>query len=108
MKVEDVEVRDIATKFGTPVYVYSLETLRISIREIKELAPVTRYAMKANSNIHILKEMLNNQIKIDAVSVFEVQRALRAGFHTDDICFTSDVFFNDDDVFAINISLNLW
>ena len=98
MKVEDVEVRDIATKFGTPVYVYSLETLRISIREIKELAPVTRYAMKANSNIHILKEMLNNQIKIDAVSVFEVQRALRAGFHTDDICFTSDVFFNDDDV----------
>ena len=54
--------------------------------------------MKANSNVHILKEMLKSGIKIDAVSVFEVQRALRAGFQTDDICFTSDVFFNDDDV----------
>ena len=76
MKVENVEVRDIAKNFGTPVYVYSLETLRVSIREIKQLAPVTRYAMKANSNVHILKEMLNNQVKIDAVSVFEVQLSL--------------------------------
>ena len=98
MKIENVEVRDIAKKFGTPVYTYSLETLRRSISEIKQLAPVTRYAMKANSNIRILKEMLDNGVKIDAVSVFEVQRALRAGFKTPDICFTSDVFFNDDDV----------
>jgi len=98
MKIEKIEVRDIAKNFGTPVYVYSLETLRRSIAEIKQLAPVTRYAMKANSNARILKEMLNSGVKIDAVSVFEVQRALRAGFQTNDICFTSDVFFNDDDV----------
>jgi diaminopimelate decarboxylase len=98
MKIENVEVQKIAEEFGTPVYVYSLETLRRSIGEIKKLAPVTRYAMKANSNISILKEMLNNGVQIDAVSVFEVQRALRAGFQTNDICFTSDVFFNDEDV----------
>ena len=98
MKIENVEVRDIAEKFGTPVYVYSLEILRASIAEIKKLAPVTRYAMKANSNVRILKEMLDNGVKIDAVSIFEVQRALRTGFKTDDICFTSDVFFNDGDV----------
>lgn len=98
MKIENVEVHDIAREFGTPVYVYSLATLRRSIAEINQLAPVTRYAMKANSNIRILKEMLDNGVKIDAVSVFEVQRALRAGFKTDDICFTSDVFFNDEDV----------
>ena len=98
MKIENVEIRDIAKEFGTPVYVYSLATLRQAISEIKQLAPVTRYAMKANSNSRILKEMLDNGVKIDAVSVFEVQRALRTGFLTDDICFTSDVFFNDDDV----------
>ena len=98
MKIENIEVRDIASQFGTPVYVYSLEILRVSIAEIKKLAPVTRYAMKANSNVRILKEMLDNGVKIDAVSIFEIQRALRAGFKTDDICFTSDVFFNDDDV----------
>jgi diaminopimelate decarboxylase len=42
--------------------------------------------------------MLDNGVKIDAVSVFEVQRALRIGFRTNDICFTSDVFFCDADV----------
>ncbi|HIK58515.1 MAG TPA: diaminopimelate decarboxylase [Nitrospinaceae bacterium] len=98
MKIENVNVRDIAKEFGTPVYVYSLETLRVSIAEIKKLAPVTRYAMKANSNVRILKEMLDNGVKIDAVSIFEVQRALRTGFRTNDICFTSDVFFCDADV----------
>ena len=51
MKIENVEVRDIAKEFGTPVYVYSLEILHRSIGEIKQLAPVTRYAMKANSNV---------------------------------------------------------
>ena len=98
MKIEKVEVREIADQFGTPVYVYSLETLRQSINEIKKLSPVTRYAMKASSNARILQEMLANEVKIDAVSVYEVQRAIRAGYKAEDICFTSDVFFNADDV----------
>ena len=98
MKIEKVEVRKIADQFGTPVYVYSLETLRQSINEIKKLSPVTRYAMKASSNARILQEMLANEVKIDAVSVYEVQRAIRAGYKAEDICFTSDVFFNADDV----------
>ena len=98
MKIEKVAVREIADQFGTPVYVYSLETLRQSINEIKKLSPVTRYAMKASSNARILQEMLANGVKIDAVSVYEVQRAIRAGYKAEDICFTSDVFFNADDV----------
>ncbi len=97
MKIEDVNVRDIVDKHGAPVYVYSLSKLRESIIEIKDLAPIVRYAMKACSNITVLKEMLNQGIKIDAVSVFECQRAQRAGFKTEDICFTSDVFFNDEE-----------
>ena len=98
MKIEKVEVQEIARQFGTPVYVYSLEILRKSIHEIKKLSPVTRYAMKASSNVKILQEMLANGVKIDAVSVYEVQRAMRAGYKAEDICFTSDVFFNADDV----------
>lgn len=97
MKIEDVDVRDIARQFGTPVYVYSLGALRASIAEIKPLAPVVRYAMKAGSNRRILEEMKQNGIQIDAVSVLEVQRALRAGFDASEICFTSDVFFHASD-----------
>ncbi|KMP10988.1 diaminopimelate decarboxylase [Candidatus Nitromaritima sp. SCGC AAA799-A02] len=98
MKIENVDVRKIADQFGTPVYVYSLAALRRSIEEIKQLAPVTRYAMKACSNVRVLREMLDRGVKIDAVSVHEVKRAMRAGFKAGDICFTSDVFADAGDV----------
>ena len=98
MKIEGVDVRKISEEFGTPVYAYSMTALRQSIEEIRQLSPVTRYAMKACSNVRILKEMLAHGIKIDAVSVYEVKRAIKAGFRPEDICFTSDVFSNADDV----------
>ena len=98
MKIEGVGVREISEKFGTPVYVYSMSALRQSIKEIKQLSPVTRYAMKACSNKRVLKEMLDHGIKIDAVSVYEVRRAIKAGFKPEDICFTSDIFSNANDV----------
>ena len=98
MKIEGVEVRKVSEEFGTPVYAYSMTALRQSIEEIRQLSPVTRYAMKACSNVRILKEMLAHGIKIDAVSVYEVKRAIKAGFRPEDICFTSDVFSNADDV----------
>jgi len=98
MKIDGVDVQKIAGEFGTPVYVYSMTALRQSIEEIRQLAPVTRYAMKACSNVRVLKEMLQHGIKIDAVSVFEVKRAIKAGFRSEDICFTSDVFAFPEDV----------
>ncbi len=98
MKIESVDVQKIAGEFGTPVYVYSMTALRQSIEEIRQLAPVTRYAMKACSNVRVLKEMLQHGIKIDSVSIYEVKRALRAGFKPEDICFTSDVFAYPEDV----------
>jgi diaminopimelate decarboxylase len=98
MKIESVDVRKISEEFGTPVYAYSMTALRQSIEEIRQLSPVTRYAMKACSNARILKEMLAHGIKIDAVSVYEVRRAIQAGFMSEDICFTSDVFSNAEDV----------
>jgi len=99
MKIESVDVSKIAEEFGTPVYVYSLTALRRSIEEIRQLSPVTRYAMKACSNFRILREMLDHGIKIDAVSIHEVRRAIKAGFKLKDVCFTSDVFSNEGDVF---------
>ncbi|NIQ02310.1 MAG: diaminopimelate decarboxylase [Nitrospinaceae bacterium] len=97
MKIEKVDVRDIVRQYGTPVYVYSLRVLRESIAEILPLSPIVRFSMKSCSNAAILKEMLSLGIKIDAVSVPEIQRALKAGYPPSDICLTSDVFFNVED-----------
>jgi diaminopimelate decarboxylase len=41
--------------------------------------------------------MLKSGIKIDAVSIPEIQRALKAGYVSEDICLSSDVFFNSDE-----------
>ncbi|MDH3257526.1 MAG: diaminopimelate decarboxylase, partial [Nitrospinota bacterium] len=74
-----------------------LTALREAIAEILPLSPVVRFAMKACSNAKILKEMLKSGIKIDAVSIPEIQRALKAGYPPEDICLSSDVFFNADE-----------
>lgn len=97
MNIERVDVRDIARQYGTPVYVYSLRMLRESIAEIMPLSPVVRFSMKSCSNARILQEMLNFGIKIDAVSVPEIKRAMRAGYAPEDVCLTSDVFFSNED-----------
>ena len=97
MKIENVEAWKIVREYGSPVYVYSLKQLREAIAEIKQLAPVVRYAMKACSNRTILREIKSAGVKIDAVSVYEIQRSFRAGFQPQDVCFTSDVFFNRND-----------
>ena len=85
MNIAKADVRDITQKFGTPVYVYSLNILRQSIAEVLPLSPVVRFAMKACSNTRILQEMLKSGIKIDAVSIPEIQRALKAGYASEDI-----------------------
>jgi diaminopimelate decarboxylase len=97
MNIEKVDVRDIAKQYGTPVYVYSLTALREAIAEILPLSPVVRFAMKACSNSRVLHEMLKSGIKIDAVSIPEIQRALKAGYPSEDICLSSDVFFNSEE-----------
>jgi diaminopimelate decarboxylase len=97
MNIEKVDVRDIAKQYGTPVYVYSLTALREAIAEILPLSPVVRFAMKACSNSRVLQEMLKSGIKIDAVSIPEIQRALKAGYPSEDICLSSDVFFNSEE-----------
>ena len=55
---EDVKLQDVATDLGTPVYVYSQNTLLDNLAEIESaLAGIDHtvcYALKANSNEKLL------------------------------------------------------
>jgi diaminopimelate decarboxylase len=42
-----------------------------------------RFAQKANSNIHILRMLRATGVLVDAVSLGEIERALRAGYVPD-------------------------
>ena len=80
---EDVDLRRVAEKFGTPLYVYSAGTILDHYRRLDAaLAPLDHlicYAVKANSNRAILKLLADEGAGFDIVSGGELYRVLEAG-----------------------------
>ena len=89
---EDVALSDIASKFGTPAYVYSRATLERHFRAYDEsLAGCPHlicYAVKANSNLAVLNVLARLGAGFDIVSVGELERVLRAGGRSDRVVFS--------------------
>ena len=84
----------LPAEFGCPVWVYDAAIIRRQIAQLQAF-DVVRFAQKACSNIHILRLMREQGVKVDSVSLGEIERALAAGYdpkqHPDDIVFTADV-----------------
>ncbi|PIP67477.1 MAG: diaminopimelate decarboxylase [Candidatus Omnitrophica bacterium CG_4_9_14_0_2_um_filter_42_8] len=80
---EAVSIEKLAEKYGTPLYVYSRNTLISHYRKIKEafgsISPLICYSMKANSNLSICKALVKEGAGLDIVSGGELYRALKAG-----------------------------
>ena len=94
----------IASEYGTPLYVYNERILRDRMEKVAKVItkyPYTaNYSVKANSNIHILRLAMQEGINCDAMSVGEIQMLLRAGFPTDRIFFVPNNV-SDELVFAV-------
>ncbi|BBQ82425.1 MULTISPECIES: diaminopimelate decarboxylase [Enterobacteriaceae] len=84
----------LPAEFGCPVWVYDAQIIRTQIAKLNQF-DVVRFAQKACSNIHILRLMREQGVKVDSVSLGEIERALAAGFvpgeGRDDIVFTADM-----------------
>lgn len=93
---EDVDLREIAEKVGTPVYVYSSATIerhyRLYEQAMQAITPGRKphvfYAMKANSNLGVLKTLAALGAGADTVSEGEIRKALAAGFPPERIVFS--------------------
>ena len=100
---EDVAISDLAARFGTPLYVYSARTLRRHYRVLSEAFKGTDslicFAMKALSNLSILKLFGDLGAGFDIVSVGELMRCLRAGADPGKIVF-SGVGKTDEEIEA--------
>jgi diaminopimelate decarboxylase len=98
---EQVPVSRIAKELGTPCYVYSHATLvrhfRAYDRAFKNIPHVIAFAMKANSNLAILRLMAQEGSGVDIVSGGELFRALRAGVPASKIVFAG-VGKNPDEI----------
>lgn len=87
-----VSLAQVASEFGTPAYVYNADVIRRQFRELDEaLAAVPHricFAVKANSNLAVLRVLRDLGAGADIVSEGEMARALAAGFTSDRIVFS--------------------
>lgn len=89
---EEVPVRKIVERFGTPVYIYSGKTIRRHFKVFDEafqgIEHLTCYSVKANSNLGVLALLAKEGAGADIVSGGELQRALKAGIPPQKIVFS--------------------
>jgi len=87
----EVPVSEIADAVGTPTFVYSAEAIRSNYQRIERaFAPLgahLHYAVKASSNLHILRLLRTLGAGMDVVSGGELERAWLAGTPMQEIMF---------------------
>lgn len=89
---EDVALSSIAHAIGTPFYCYSTATLNRHVDVLREallpLSPLICFAVKANSNLAVLRTLGNAGTGADVVSEGEIRAALAAGISPQKIIFS--------------------
>ena len=80
---EGVAVETLAKKYGTPLYVYSQGTVTDHFQKLDgalaSLDHLVCFAMKANSNLSVMRSLANLGSGFDVVSAGELQRVMAAG-----------------------------
>ncbi|CAJ0990964.1 diaminopimelate decarboxylase [Pantoea sp. Nvir] len=91
--LNSVQLLLLAQQYNGPFWAYDVEIIKQRIKQLHAF-DIVRFAQKACSNIHILRFMRAEGVKVDAVSLGEIERALAAGYRpgNEDIIFTADVF----------------
>lgn len=106
---EEVAVKDIVERVGTPVYIYSHATLERHYRAMDEaFASVPHticYSMKANSNLAVLKTFFTLGGGVDIVSGGELYRALLAGVEPRKVVYSGVGKKEDEIEYALNTGI---
>jgi diaminopimelate decarboxylase len=90
--VDGVSLADVASAVGTPCYIYSAAAIRHAYTRLDhafgDYPHAVHYALKANSNLELVRLLKALGSSVDANSMGEVDIALRCGFHPGQIMFT--------------------
>jgi diaminopimelate decarboxylase len=89
---EDVPLKDIAARYGTPLYVYSRDAIEKAYASytsaLAQHDHLICYAVKANSNLAVLQVLVEMGSGFDIVSVGELERVIEAGGDPRSIVFS--------------------
>ena len=87
-----IDFKNLAKKYGTPLYVYDFDAIKNNYNNLKSAfegkKSLVAYAIKANSNLSVVKLLANQGAGADCVSIGEVHRALKAGVEKYKIIFS--------------------
>jgi len=106
---EDVALKSVADKYGTPAFIYSKATLerhaQAYINSFKSMDGLVCFSVKALSNISILKTLKNSGCGFDIVSGGELHRALLAGADPKKIIFSGVGKSKDEMILGIKSNI---
>jgi diaminopimelate decarboxylase len=109
LNCEQVPLRRLAEEFGTPLYVYSHghieERYRQLARAFGSLDHLICFAMKANSNLAVLRAVANAGAGFDIVSGGELFRVVRAGGDPRKCVFSSVGKTRDEIEYALKLGI---
>jgi diaminopimelate decarboxylase len=101
LAVDKVPLRDIARTVGTPCYIYSATAMRTRAQAFREAFAAERalffYAVKANSNLAVIRLFAGEGLGADSVSGGEIARALEAGVQPQRIVYAG-IAKTDDEI----------
>ena len=107
--IENIEFGQLAVQFGTPLYVYSENELTQAYARYQTafaaLNPLICYAVKANSNLSIIRHFARLGSGFDTVSGGEIARVLAAGGSADKIIFSGVGKSEMEIEFALNAGI---
>ena len=91
--MERTQLLELAQKYGSPIYVYDTDKIESQYNRLTDAFSTVKslklnYAVKALSNINILKFFKNIGAGLDTVSIQEVQLGLTTGIDPQKIIFT--------------------
>jgi len=96
-----IDFKQLANEYKTPLYIYNLDHMTSQYTELKDAFKARKsilcYAVKANSNLSVVRHFAKMGSGADCVSIGEVRRAFLAGIPPYKIIF-SGVGKSDDEI----------
>ena len=90
--VENISALNLAKKYKTPLYCYSLSQLKDNFNRFnntfKTIKSIICFSIKSNSNLTLLKELRKIGSGADVVSLGELLKAIKAGINPKKIVFS--------------------
>ena len=111
--IENIPVIDLVKEYGSPLFAYSSQEIKDNFQKYKQEIrndDLICYAVKANSNLHILRLLSELGSGFDVVSGNELRRCLLAGADKNKIVFSGVAKSSEELKYAIEsdiLSINI-